>query len=86
MVTKFWIYLAINGFAGIRGIVPTFLSTSWLLQSLQALIPRRQNIVSMYKVSYLLTKHELCKLFCSKMYTCVHYCIHVKSTGIWIKL
>ena len=76
---------SINGFAGIRGIVPTFLSTSWLLQVPPGPHPRkRERIICIKRVIYL-QNMNYASCFVQK---CIHTCmyIHVKSIGIWIKL
>ena len=68
-----------------RWTVPTFLLTSLMDVTIPRPTPHSyQNNVSLYKVSYLLTKHKICRLFCSKM--CIYCCYGnwsiTKVTGV----
>ena len=68
----------------VRWPVLIFLSTSWLLQSPGPHHTADRTLYHCYKVSYLLTKRELCRLFCSKMcfYSCYGFWSITRVTGI----
>ena len=55
-----------------RWTVPKILSTYWMLQSPGPHHTADRTLYHCYKVIYLLTKHKLCRLFCSKM--CIYCC------------
>ena len=62
-----FISCSLEDYFTVRWTVPTFLSISWLLQSPGPHHTADRTSYHFYKVSYLLTRHELCRLFCSKM-------------------